>query len=113
MQVPDPNSQVAVYSVRSSAILLVKDVTRTLPPLSTRFLICSSRSSTWFEAGLSSMIGSMRPVGRMICSTTRPLPLASSKAPGVAETYMAWLTWPSNSSNCRGRLSRALGSRNP
>ena len=46
----------------------------------------SSRSSTWPWTGRISISGSIRPVGRMTCSTTRPCVFSSSYAPGVAET---------------------------
>ena len=67
--------------MRSSAIFLVSVVTRTRSPSVTRWLICSSRSSIWPLVGLTMTSGSMRPVGRTICSTTR-LECSSSHLPG-------------------------------
>jgi hypothetical protein len=57
------------YSVRSSAIRLVRVVTSTRSSRSTRTLISSRRSSICPLVGLTTTSGSIRPVGRMICST--------------------------------------------
>src|SRR5215216_4193399 len=54
----------------------------------------------------------MRPVGRTICSAMRLL-VRSSYSPGVADMNTIWSTFLMNSSNRSGRLSSALGSRNP
>ena len=66
-------SKLERYEVKSSAIFLVKVVTKTLSFFSVRSLICSIKSSIWFVTGFTSISGSSRPVGRMICSTTLPL----------------------------------------
>jgi len=50
------------------------------------------------------------PVGRITC-TTRPSEISSSQSPGVAETNIHWFS--QNSSAFKGRLSAALGKRNP
>jgi hypothetical protein len=56
--------------VRSSAIFLVKVVTRTRCSRTARSRISPSRSSIWPLVGRIITSGSTRPVGRMICSTT-------------------------------------------
>jgi hypothetical protein len=48
-------------------------------------LPAQSSASTWSFAGRTSMGGSMRPVGRTICSTTWPAALPISWRAGVAE----------------------------
>ena len=52
---------------------LVSVVTSTRSPAATRSRMRASRSSTWPCAGLTTISGSSRPVGRMSCSTTSPL----------------------------------------
>ena len=70
------------------------------------------RSSIWFRVARTSTSGSTNPVGRTSCSTTW-LEADSSHSPGVADTKTTCGTLAMNSSNRRGRLSRAEGSRNP
>ena len=99
-------------AVRSSAIFFVSVVTRTRSFRSTRIWISESKSSICPITGLTLTSGSTRPVGRITCSTVcmaKPF----SSLPGVAETYSASCILFRNSSNFRGRLSKALGSRNP
>ena len=91
---------------------LVSVVTSTRSPIATRSLISDSKSSTWSAAGRTSTSGSTSPVGRTTCSTTSP-ERSSSYALGVAETKMTCPARSSHSSNRRGRLSSADGSRNP
>ena len=98
--------------MRSSAIFLVRVVTRILSPFSTRMLICSMRSSIWPLVGLTMTSGSVRPVGRTICSTTW-VDCPISYADGVADRNTTWLTRSYHSSNRSGRLSAAEGRRNP
>ena len=74
------------YSERSSAMRLVRVVTRTRSFRFSRARISASRSSTWPFTGRTMTSGSTRPVGRMICSTTTPPARSSSQSPGVAET---------------------------
>ena len=57
---------------------LVSVVTSTASLRSARTRISASRSSTWLEAGRTSMRGSSRPVGRMSCSITYSPALFSS-----------------------------------
>ena len=66
------------YCSSSSAILLVRVVTRTLSSCSALTLISSRRSSIWFSVGRTSIGGSSSPVGRTTCSTTRPSDFSSS-----------------------------------
>ena len=100
------------YSVRRSAIFLVRVVTRTLSFFSTRFCISAYRSSTCPFIGRTSILGSNSPVGLMTCSTIRALQFRSS-SPGVAETNTAWFSFAQNSSKLSGLLSKADGSLNP
>ncbi len=74
--------------------------------------ISSIRSSTCPFVGRICTSGSTRPVGRTICSTTFD-EWRSSYALGVADMYTVWCTRSVNSSNFSGRLSIALGRRNP
>ena len=60
----------AKYPLKSSAIFLVKVVTKTLSFFSTLSRICSIKSSIWFVTGFTSIFGSNKPVGLIICSTT-------------------------------------------
>ena len=83
---------------------LVRVVMRVRPPLSVVFLISPKRSSICPLTGRTSISGSNRPVGRMICSTTCPASFSSYSA-GVAETQIICGTRASNSSKVRGRLS--------
>ena len=64
---------------------LVSAVTRTRSPLAARTRISPSRSSTWPATGRISTTGSIRPVGRTICSATQPAAFSSSYGAGVAE----------------------------
>jgi hypothetical protein len=57
---------------------LVRVVTSTRSPRATRTRISPSRSSTWWVAGFTVILGSIKPVGRTICSTTRPAACSSS-----------------------------------
>lgn len=91
---------------------LVSVVTSTRSFFSERCLISSSRSSIWPSLGLMMISGSMRPVGRMICSTTLSV-MPSSYLPGVADRKTFCPTRSRNSSHFSGRLSIALGSRKP
>ena len=100
------------YAVRSSAIFLVRVVTSTRSCRSARWWISPMRSSIWPSTGRTSTSGSSRPVGRITCSTICPDRVVSY-SPGVAETYTTWWIFCSNSSNFRGRLSKAQGSRKP
>ena len=58
------------YSVRSSAIFLVRVVTSTRSSRAALARISSIRSSIWPVTGRTSTLGSSRPVGRITCSTT-------------------------------------------
>ena len=91
---------------------LVSVVMRTRWSLSTRRRISFMRSSICPSVGRTSTSGSMRPVGRMICSAMLTL-FSSSNWPGVALTKMSCGTFSRNSSKRSGRLSRALGRRKP
>ena len=73
------------YSVRSSAIFLVRVVTSTRSFRAARALISPMRSSIWPWTGRTSTRGSRRPVGRMTCSTIWSAWPRSYSA-GVAET---------------------------
>ena len=73
------------YSVRSSAILVVRVVTSTRCPLAARVLISPIRSSTCPLMGRTSISGSTSPVGRMSCSATCSA-FSFSYLAGVAET---------------------------
>ena len=70
------------------------------------------RSSIWLRVSRTSTIGSTMPVGRTICSTML-CDRVRSHWPGVADTNTSWGVIDMNSSNVCGRLSSALGSRNP
>ncbi len=117
---------------RSSAICLVRVVASARPPRLMTVSASPMKSATCprYDAspstspptpepsamGRTTSSGSMRPVGRMICSTFCPWggTLCSfSYAPGVAEVKMTWPMSFSNSSNLSGRLSRADGRRKP
>ncbi len=69
-------------AVRSSAIRLVSVVTSTRSLRAARSRISASRSSTWPFTGRISIGGSIRPVGRMICSTTTPPAALQLEGPG-------------------------------
>ena len=64
--------------MRSSDIFLVSVVTRTRSFFSVRVLISWIRSSIWPLVGFTTTSGSIRPVGRMICSTVSLPTLSSS-----------------------------------
>ena len=100
------------YLVRSSAIFLVRVVTRILLPLSVSLWISESKSSICPLVGRTTISGSKSPVGRIICSALR-ISCSASYSPGVAETKSIWLIFPSNSLKFKGLLSRAEGRRNP
>ena len=70
------------------------------------------RSSICPLVGRTSTSGSIRPVGRITCSVT-VVETRFSNGPGVADTYSVCGVLSRNSSNVNGRLSSALGSRNP
>ena len=91
---------------------LVSVVTSTRSLTFTRSLISDSRSSTWVDAGRTSICGSTSPVGRTTCSTTCAW-CARSYSAGVAETKTVRFIRRSNSSSRSGRLSSADGSRKP
>jgi hypothetical protein len=57
--------------------------------------------------------GSIRPVGRMTCSTKTPPVRSISHGPGVADTCTVCGRMPSHSSNLSGRLSTQDGRRKP
>ena len=99
-------------SVRSSAIFLVRVVTRTRSFFAVRALISPSRSVTWPSTGRTEMSGSSRPVGRMTCCAICVL-FFRSYSPGVADTNTIWFSFDSTSSNLSGRLSNAEGRRKP
>jgi len=92
---------------------LVNVVTSVRSPLAVRSLTSFSRSGTWPPAGRMKICGSTSPVGRMICSTTEPPDFSSSYGPGVALTNTTCGQIFSTSSKRSGRLSIALGRRNP
>ena len=71
-------STLARYFVNSSAILLVSVVTSVRSFFSTLICISSIKSSIWFKLGLTSIIGSSKPVGLIICSTKTPSVFCSS-----------------------------------
>ncbi len=83
-----------------------------LVALDARPLISATRSSIWPLVGRTITSGSMRPVGRTICSTTC-VDISSSYGLGVADMNTTWFTCSMNSSNRSGRLSIADGSRKP
>src|SRR5215218_3647771 len=89
---------------------MVSVVMSTRSFLSVRFATSFNRSSIWFFVGRTSTSGSTRPVGRMICSTICS-ECSSSHGPVVAETQIIWFVFKSNSSHCKGRVSKALGIR--
>ena len=109
-------------SVRSSAIFLVSVVTSTrAPPLmivsasAIKSLTCPGYSPLPVT-GRTSISGSTSPVGRITCSTICPhfpSALSFSYWPGVADINIICPTRASNSSKLSGRLSTALGRRNP
>ena len=101
-----------IYVVKSSLIFLVSVVTSTLSLRSTLVWISLNKSSIWFSVGLTSILGSSKPVGRIICSTILSV-CSISYGPGVADTYTSCFVFSSNSSNLSGRLSNALGNLNP
>jgi hypothetical protein len=70
------------------------------------------RSSIWLRVSRTSTSGSTIPVGRTICSTIRA-DRVRSYSPGVADTKTICGVIERNSSKVCGRLSSALGSRNP
>ena len=74
------------YSVRSSAILFVRVVTRVRKPLWATLFTSSKRSSTCISTGRISTSGSRRPVGLITCSVNTPPVCSNSHPPGVAET---------------------------
>lgn len=108
---------------------LVSVVTNVRSPRSIRSRISDKRSSTCPLEARISTIGSRIPVGRIISSVTIDEELANpgslraearqdedcciSQSPGVAETKMHCCTRAQNSASCKGRLSRADGSRKP
>lgn len=97
----------AKYSVNSSANFFVSVVSRTLLFFWIAFWIWFFTSSIWFFIGFISTVGSISPVGRIICSTTLLL-FIISYSDGVAETKIVLNLFSiifSNSSNFRGRLS--------
>ena len=100
------------YAVKSSAIFLVRVVTKILSCFSTRILISFIKSSTWLVAGLTTTLGSKRPVGLIICSTVCS-ECSFSYSAGVALTNIHWLILFSNSLNFKGLLSYAEGSLKP
>ena len=106
-------SNPAKYAVKSSAIFLVRVVTKTLSFFWTLSLISSIKSSIWFSTGLTSIFGSNNPVGLIICSTTFPLECSNSYSAGVALTNTTWFILCSNSLNFKGLLSKADGSLKP
>ena len=97
-------SSSAMYSVRSSAIRLVRVVTSMRPPAPTSRLTSLIRSSTCPSTGRIATSGSTSPVGLIICSTTLLL-CSSSKSPGVADMYIVWPARTRNSSIRSGLLS--------
>ena len=101
-----------MYVVKSSLIFLVSVVTSTRSLRSTLIWISLNKSSIWFSVGLTSILGSSKPVGRIICSTILSV-CSISYGPGVADTYTSCFVFSSNSSNLSGRLSNALGNLNP
>src|SRR5690606_9572789 len=58
-------------------------------------------------------MGSINPVGRIICSINSPWVCSNSQGPGVAETNTVWGRKASHSSNFKGRLSLQDGKRKP
>ena len=98
--------------MRSSLIFLVSVVTSTRSLRSTRVRISFIRSSIWLRVSRTSTSGSTIPVGRTICSTMC-LECSRSYSPGVADTNTSCGVIERNSANVCGRLSIALGSRNP
>ena len=74
------------YSLRLSDIFFVNVVIKTRSLRSARTRHSSNRSSICPFTGRTSMTGSSKPVGRMICSITSPWVLFNSYGPGVAET---------------------------
>ena len=66
-----------MWSVRSSAMRLVRVVTSTRSSRAARTRISSTRSSIWPVTGRTSTRGSSRPVGRITCSTIWSAPSRS------------------------------------
>ena len=79
---------------------------------STRIRISPIRSSIWLRVSRTSTSGSTIPVGRTICSTIAA-ECSRSYSPGVADTNTICGVIERNSWKVCGRLSIALGSRNP
>ena len=102
-----------MYSVRSSAIRLVKVVHSVRMPCSVTIRTSSNKSSTCISTGRISTGGSRRPVGRMTCSTNTPPVCSISHLAGVADTNTDCGRIASHSSNLRGRLSMHEGRRKP
>ena len=76
--------------------------------------ISCSRSSTWPLTGRTSIGGSIRPVGRMICSTTTPLRLRQLVGPRRrGDEDRPGRRAPPTPSKLSGRLSSADGRRKP
>ena len=92
---------------------MVSVVTSTRSERSARSLISCTRSSIWPLVCLMMTSGSTSPVGRITWSVTSPAVRCSSYGPGVADMYRVCPIRSPNSSQVRGRLSIALGSRNP
>ncbi len=65
---------------------LVSTVTSERKPFAATCRTSPTRSSTCRRAGRTSTGGSIKPVGRMTCSTKTPPDSLSSQGPGVAET---------------------------
>ncbi len=88
-------------------------VISTRSPRRARALTSFKSAGTCPRAGSIRTTGSISPVGRMTCSTTSPPVIAISYSLGVAETNNRRSNFFSHSSNRSGRLSMALGRRNP
>src|SRR3989344_3925713 len=71
------------YVLKSSAIFLVNVVAITLKPFAITFSASRIRSGICSRHGFTTSSGSIKPVGRIICSVT--LPFSNSYLPGVAD----------------------------
>ena len=97
----------------SSAIFFVSAVTSTLSPRAITSFALSCRISTCLSTSSTSYTGSSKPVGRINCSAVCVPLKSSSFCAGVAETNKKCGALWINSSYFKGRLSSALGRRNP
>ena len=113
MHIADPQPCSCRYSVRSSAMRLVRVVTRRAHTRRRHRRTSPRQIVDLGFDGTDQCIGSIRPVGRTTCSTNTPPVRSISHGPGVADTNTVCGRMASHSSNFRGRLSTHDGSRKP